>query len=88
MRALEANLSWLVVINDGDSGLGVLSDQLSVGVHVIKLHEEILIGLPVVIILDSNVEGLAVFAIELDNSIEWNIILIGLGITINCGGTD
>lgn len=88
LRALEANLSWLIVIDDCNSGLGVLSDQFGIGVHVIKLHEEILIGLPVVIILDSNVESLAVLAIELNNTIEWNVVFVSLGITIDGGCTD
>jgi hypothetical protein len=88
LRALETNLSWLVVINNGNSGLSVLSDQLSIGIGVIKLYVEVLIRLPVVIVLDSNVEGLAVFAIELNDVIEWHVVLVSLGVAVDCGSTN
>ena len=54
---LEANLSGLVIINDGNSSFSILAYKLSIGLMVVKLNKEILIWLPVIIILDFNVES-------------------------------
>lgn len=84
LSVLKANLSRLVVIDDGDARLGVLSDKLLVGVWIVELDEEILIWLPVVIIVDDNVEGLGVLAVsEFNNAVERFVILVGFGVAID-----
>lgn len=84
---LKANLSRLVIIDDGDASLGVLSNKFLVGVWLVELHEEVLIWLPVVVILNANVESFDVFAIsEYNNVIIWEVVLVFLGITVHGAG--
>jgi hypothetical protein len=84
LSILEANLTWLVIINNGDTCLGVLSNKFLVGVWLVELHEEVLIWLPVVVILNANVESFGVFTVtEFNNAIEWNVVLVGLGVTVD-----
>ena len=58
LSILEANLTWLVIIDNGDASLGVLSNKFSIGDWIVELNEEVLIWLPVVVILDDNVKCL------------------------------
>jgi hypothetical protein len=51
---LEAQESRLVIIQNGDSGFGIVSSNSLAGVSVIKLNIEILIRLPFVIINNHN----------------------------------
>ena len=88
LRILESDLTWLVIVDNGDSCFSVMSNELSIGVYVIELNKEILIGLPVIIIIDSNVECHGVFTIELYISIESLVVLTGLGVAINGRSSD
>jgi len=84
LSILEANLTWLVVIDNGDASLGVLSNKFLIGVWLIELNEEVLIWLPVVIILNANGERLGVLTVtEFNNAIEWNVVLVSFGIAVN-----
>lgn len=58
LSILEANLTWLVIIDNGDASLGILSNKFSIGDWIVELNEEVLIWLPVVVILDDNVKSL------------------------------
>jgi hypothetical protein len=64
LGVLESNLSGLIIINNGDSGLRVLTIELLVVICVVQLNKEVLIGLPVVVILDSNIKCLTSLALR------------------------
>lgn len=84
LSILEANLTWLVIIDNGDASLGVLSNKFLVGLWIVKLNEEVLIWLPVVVILDHNIKspgGLTVT--EFNNTVKWHVVLVSLGIAVN-----
>ena len=49
---LEANLSWFIIIDNGNSSFGVLTYKLIICICIIELNKEVLIWLPVVIIID------------------------------------
>lgn len=80
---MEGNLTWLIIVDNSDSRFGVMSLEFRVGIDVIKLHIEVLIWLPVIIILNSNVKSFAIFTIELNDSIESVIVFASLSITID-----
>lgn len=86
---LEADLSRLIIINNGDSCFGILANKFGHGIWVIKLNKEVLIWLPVVIILDTNIKSLGVLTLgKFDDSVKWDIILICLGISVNSCNSD
>jgi len=86
---LECNLSWLIIINNGDSSSTVLSLKWLVGISVVKLNEEILIWLPVIIVVNSNVdELLGITLIEGNNSIKSIIILSSFSLSIDSSDSD
>jgi hypothetical protein len=55
---------------------------------MIKLDEEVLIRLPVLIILNANLNSFAVFSFELNYFIKWNVILASNCITVDCFNKD
>lgn len=81
---LEANLTGLIIINNSNSRSSILSNKLLLSVWIVQLHEEILIWLPVIVILNSNVECLGMLTIsEINYTLESKIILSSFSITIN-----
>jgi len=79
-------LTWLIVINNCYSGSGILSLQFSHGVRVIELNEEILIWLPVVVIIDGNLnEGSSLSLFENNRFINFFIIVTGFGFGVDGG---
>lgn len=81
---LEDEHTWLVVVDNGDAGAGVLADEAMSRLGVDKLNIEVLIGLPGVVVdnLDSNFAlGLAIG--EIDNGVNSYVIFGGLGVAID-----
>jgi len=83
LSILEANLTWLVIVDNSDSRFCIMSLQLRIRVNIIKLHKEVLIWLPVIIVFNSNVKSFAIFTIEFNYSIKSVKVFSSLGITIN-----
>ena len=84
LSILEANLTWLVVINNGNARLSVLTHKFLVCLWFVELNEEVLIGLPVIIVLNANLESLGHLAVaELNNAIERIVVLVSLGVTVD-----
>jgi len=81
---LEANLTGLIIINNSNSRSSILSNKLLLSVWIVQLHEEILIWLPVIVILNSNVECLGMLSLlEIKYTLESKIIFSSFSITIN-----
>jgi len=81
-------LTWLVIVNNGNACLGVLSNKFLVGIWVVELNKEVLIWLPVIIIVDLNIDGFGGLAFsKLNNTIKSTVIISSLGITINGAST-
>ena len=89
LSILEANLTWLVIIDNGDASFGVLSNKFGVELWIVELNEEVLIWLPVVVILDYNVKSLGLLTVtEFNNTVKWHVVLVSLGIAVNGACTD
>lgn len=85
----EEDLTWLVIINDGDCALGIKSKELIVGLRIVELDKEVLIWFPLVIIEDSDVDSLLVFtSSKFNNGINWSVVFVSFGITVNCGNSN
>lgn len=85
---LKANLSWLVVVDDGDSRLCVLSNKFLVRIWIVELDEEIHIWLPVIVISDANIKSFCVLAVtKFNNTIKRFVVLVALSITIDGANT-
>jgi hypothetical protein len=86
---LEANLSGLVIIDDGNSGSAILTLKLSIGVRIIKLNEEILIGLPVIVIIDGDLnKGSCLSIFENDRFVNFFLIITGFSFSIDGSDVD
>jgi hypothetical protein len=89
LSILEANLTWLVIIDNGDASFGVLSNKFGVELWIVELNEEVLIWLPVVVILDYNIKSLGLLTVtEFNNTVKWHVVLVSLGIAVNGACTD
>jgi len=85
----EEDLTWLVIINDGDCAFSILSEELVVGLSIVELDKEVLIRLPLIVIKNGNVNSLLVFTSgELNNSINWGVVFVSFGITIDSGNSN
>lgn len=73
----EADLAWLIIIDDGDAAASVRAFQFDLGLSVEQLDKEVFIRLPLIVIFDANCDlfgGLTGF--ESDDAIKWLIILV------------
>jgi hypothetical protein len=73
---VEVDLSWLVIINNGNSSLSILACKLISCFLMVKLAEEILIWLPVVVIEDHNFKELLFLALFEYNSVVNSFVII------------
>ena len=81
---LEANLSWLVIINNSNSSSSVLSLKLLHGLWVIELDVEILIWLPVIIISNLHSDEFSLFSLfESQVFLNFSVIISGLGFGVD-----
>jgi len=85
----ECNLTGLIVIDDSYSSSGVFTCKLLIGVSVEKLDEEISIWLPVVVIVNFDINLVLGFSLfEFENLINTFIISTSFGLLINCLNTN
>lgn len=81
---LEANLSWLVIINNSNSSSSVLSLKLLHGLWVIELDVEILIWLPVIIISNLHCDEFSLLSLfESQVFLNFSVIISGLGFGVD-----
>ena len=81
---LEANLSWLVIINNSNSSSSVLSLKLLHGLWVIELDVEIFIWLPVIIISNLHCYEFSLLSLfESQVFLNFSVIISGLGFGVD-----
>ena len=79
---LECNLTWLVIINNGNSCSWVLAVQWVSSFSIDQLDEKVSIWLPVVIVLDNNFNETWSFSFEFQSSINSFEVLSSSGLSI------
>lgn len=80
----KAKLTRLVIVDDGDFGSGIMSEQLLPRSRIVKLHEKVLIRLPVIVINDFDINRLVLLALlEVEDAVEGNVIVVGNGFSVN-----
>jgi hypothetical protein len=85
---LESKLSWLIIINNCNSALGVFSLELFT-IFSIELDEEVLIWFPTIVINDLDIENFISLSFsKSDNSIDSNIIITSNSLGINSLNSD
>lgn len=89
LALLKVDLSWLVIINNRHSGLSVISNKFFVAIGGIKLDEEILIWLPVVVVIDLDRDELGLLAIlEVEHLVKLFKIISSLCFSIDGSSSD
>jgi len=80
----EDNLSWLIIIDNSNLSFGILTSEFLTMVYAVKLAEEILIWLPVVIIENNYFKEFLLFTLgEYQFSVNSFVILTSLGFSID-----
>ena len=80
---LEADLTWLVIVNNGNLGLGVQAKQLD-SVDVVQLDKEVLVWFPLVVIKDLDLNVLVrLSSLEVDELVNGFVVLSSLGLCVN-----
>jgi len=86
---LEADLTWLIIVDDCNSSPGVLSLKLLHGIWVVKLDVEVLIWLPVVVISDLNCDELDMVSIlELQGLLDLFVVVSGFSLGVDGAYSD
>tara|TARA_B110000285_G_C15114435_1_gene613200 strand:- start:1444 stop:1761 length:318 start_codon:yes stop_codon:yes gene_type:complete len=78
------DLTRLVIINNSNSCFGVLPSQLDFFVNIEKLYPEIFIRLPVLVIINEDLNNLKSLAVlEVDGLNQFFVIFSSLSLVIN-----
>ena len=89
VTGLEAECTWLIVIDNAHGGFAVGAFKLLFGIRVVQLKVKVLIGLPVIVVEDVNSNFLEGFVVvKLQDLINRFIIFSGLGVAIYGTNTD
>jgi len=81
---IELDLTRLVIINNSNSCFGVLASQLDFFVNIEKLYPEIFIRLPVLVIINEDLNNLKSLAVlEVDGLNQFFVIFSSLSLVIN-----
>jgi len=89
VTSLKAECTWVIIIDDTNSGFDIASLKFDFGVRVIKLKVEVLIGFPVVIIKDIDSDFLiGLIVVKIDDLINRFIIFASNGVAIDGTNTN
>ena len=83
---LERNIARLVIINNSDASLSVSTLEQHVRIGIGQLHEEVSIGVPIIIILNLDLNILLSLTLrEIENRVDRNVVFVLLCFTLKCG---
>lgn len=89
VTGLEGKSTWIIIVNNANGGFAVGTFKFLFGVRIVQLNIEVLIGLPVIVIMDCDRHFFESFVVgKLNNLIDCLVVFTGLSVAIKSADTN